>query len=281
MTTAGILDLKDTIGPYDSYDVMIDCWVQDSIVFVTTTNSDFGRSYLRTYTYSVITGELTYSHSLEDGSGEFVSKNVFGDGSDVVFVVDPASSTSGIRSYTYTSGGTLTYKTAYTTGSYTYYNGVMADGYLFVVGSNGITSFTVNTTTGVLTYVDRDSTGSFTGNSITWDADNEVLYVGSQDDGMLVYTHSSGTLTQTYPSPSSGSGYDGFPAYNVKGNYLYGVDGSNQIARWRLSSGDDLSYIGAQSFNINNRLFIWENAVDILIATDGVDGIRTYTIDLD
>ena len=289
MTTGGVLTLMHTAGtPLNG--LFHDCHTQmfeetyNNIVFVTNLIVTTGRSYIRTYTYSRITGVMTYSGSeLEDGSSENERKNVFGDGNYLVFVVG-IGQTQGIRSYTYDSGGILTYKAFYNLESTSYYDGVYAGGYLFVVGVNGITSFTRNTSTGVLTKV-APPTGAFIGTSIVYDSGLNLLFVGTVSDGAVVYSFDgSGVLTQEY---IEGSGNIQFPAYHPDSNYVYYQSGGTTIRRYRVDENNDLVYIGEQTFNIYNRLMIWDGhfgyqqCPNILIASDGTDGIRTYLIDYD
>jgi len=280
VTTGGLLILNDTEGApgNEHFD---DLWVQDYLVFLTSVDSVAGKNYLRTYTYNVSTGIMATGDVIQS-STDLGTHNVFGDGTDsgLVFVVQPTGPAGyGIHSFKYDVVGNLQYKAAYTAGSYRYYKGVYQGGYLFVVGDNGISSFSVNTTTGVLSLEDNDNLGTFVGNSIIYDSENGVLIVGSQSDGPIVYTHSSGILTQEY---RGGSGAVAFPAYHSASNYLYFQEpGSGDIRRYRFDESKNLVYIAEQSLAISNKLYIWGLAENIVIATDGYDGIRTYLIDFD
>lgn len=276
MTTLGILTLKSTIdAPGDEH--YIDVWAQSSMLFVISGDSVADESYLRSFTYIPSTGVMSAVSKILTISIPTRGR-VFGDGSDLIFVVDPVDSSFGIRSYIYDSSGNLEYKIAYTADSAKYYKGVYADGYLFVVGDNGISSFLRNTTTGVLTLVNNDYTGAFTGNSIIYDSGTGLLLLGSAADGAIVYSHSSGILTQEY---FEGSGLRIHPAYHTSANYLYYTDGSN-VHRYQLNTSNDLDYVGSQALGIVERLFIWvDEAPNILTASDGYDGVRTYLIDYD
>ncbi len=252
-----------------------DVWVQDSLIFITSKDSVAGKTYLRTYTYITLTGIMTAADVYE-ASTSIGDHNVFGDGTDVICVVEPAGASSvGIMTFTYDGSGNITYKTRFNSDSANYYDGVYTGGYLFVVGSNGITSFTVNTSTGVLTKVDNDNTGTFVGSSIIYDSVSGLLYVGSQADGAIIYSHSSGTLTQEY---REGSGQRLFPAYHYPSNYIYFRDTSN-VYRYRLDENDDFVYVSSQSFTISGQLHYWPIADDVIVATDGTNGLETYTID--
>jgi len=278
VTTGGLLVLNDTEdAPGNEH--FDDLWVQDFLVFLTSVDSVAGKNYLRTYTYNTSTGIMAIGDVIQSSS-DLGTHNVFGDGTDLIFVVQPTGATSyGIHSFKYDVVGNLQYKVAYTADSARYYKGVYQGGYLFVVGDNGITSFTRNTTTGVLTKIDNDNTGTFVGNSIIYDSENDVLIIGSQADGPIVYSHSSGILTQEY---IGGSGAVAFPAYHPDANYLYFQEpGSGDIRRYRFNQNKDLEYIGEQALAISNKLYIWDLAENIVIATDGYDGIRTYLIDYD
>ena len=254
-----------------------DVWVQDSLIFITSKDSVAGKTYLRTYTYNALTGVM-YVADVYEASTSIGDHNVFGDGTDVICMVEPAgASTVGIMTFTYDGSGNITYKTRYNADSARYYDGVYTGGYLFVVGTNGITSFAVNTTTGVLTKEDNDNLGTFTGSSIIYDSTNGLQFVGSQSDGAIVYSHSSGILTQEY---REGSGARLFPAYHPPSNYIYFRDNSN-VYRYRVDENNDLVYVGSQSFTISGQLHYWYIADNVIVATDGSNGLETYTIDYD
>jgi len=276
VSTLGMLTLKNTAGAPGN-EGFIDVWTQSSKLFLTSQDSVADVNYLRSYTYNTVTGVMVAADVIQ-ASTETGAHHIFGDGSNLIFVTQPFGlSTYGIHSFTYDINGNLTFKDVYNADLAFYYKGVYVDGYLFVVGSNGITSFTRNITTGVLTRVDNDNTGTFVGNSIIYDSNSGLLFVGSDADGAIVYSHSSGTLTQEY---RQGSGVRKHPAYHSAANYLYYIDGSN-VLRYKRNVNDDLDYIGSQALGIVERLFIWSGAPNILIASDGYDGIRTYGIDYD
>lgn len=277
VSSVGVLDLKDTEGaPGNEH--FNDIWIQSDKIFLTSWDGPLDKSYLRSYNYVALTGVILPGDVIDVGTfpgAATTLQHVFGDGTNLIFVVWPGGTSSfGIRSYTYDGSGNLTYKTGYTADSALYYDGIYVDGYLFVVGNNGITSFIRNTTTGVLTRVDNDNTGTFTGNSIVYDSANDLFFLGSQADGTIVYSHSSGILTQEY---CQGSGLRRFLVHHSN-NFVYCTDGSN-VLTYRLNGVKGLDYIRSHAFGIYEQLYIWYvYAPNVLIALDGYDGMRTYLI---
>jgi len=154
-------------------------------------------------------------------------------------------------------------------------------------GDNGTSIFSINDSTGFLTLVDNDNTGTYVGTDIaiplSYDASTFYFLVTTETDGILLYTLDGSENLVYRDSDSYGSALQG-PAIHLLSRIVY-CTRSGYVRRYSISKTEwTISYIGEQSLSNAERTFIWDEATgidpaDILIVSHGWDGIKTYSID--
>ena len=203
INSSGVLSFKDNWVQLYA-DFMMNIWVADSDNFVFCLEGNTNK--VRSFTYDGTTGVITarwnsgpiYTGPLRANYSDRGNTITGDDNKFIFFLTNPQASPyyDAIITCEYDSNADLTDKTAKLGYVNEKFNGIWYDdssGFLFTVGNHGLSSWSINQTTGALTLLDSDLLSYY---CIDVWTDGTYAYVSTTDLGLIVYSwDGSGNLT--------------------------------------------------------------------------------------
>jgi hypothetical protein len=287
MDVDGVLTLAHTMGaPGNESFQDISLASLGNELWITSYNSTTDRYWLHHMSVSAIDG----SYDLGAYTGTEIM-NITYAGTFVYVTARDGGTGFGIKCFNW-SGGVINYKSSYVADSAKYYKGAYyvddaVNYYLIMPGNNGTSIFSINATTGFLTKIDTDNTGTYIGTDIaiplTYDTDSFYFLVTTVNDGIYLY-RLDGSENLVYKDSDTLALELQGPAIHKASSIVY-CTRAGYVRRYSISkTAWTISFIAEQSLSNVERVFIWDEATgfdpdDILIASHGWDGIKTYSID--
>jgi len=287
VNSSGVLSYKDTWTDADD-DSLLNIWVADSDNFIFCV--DGYDDTLRSFTYNVTTGAITY---IDDDGQIYVNPlpgNIAGQGNTITgddnkfvfFLTNPGSGYNAIITSEYDGSANIAYKTSITGALNETFSAIWYDissGYLFTVGSAGLSIFSINQTTGVLTRIDSENGGLGAGWNDVW-TDGIYAYVSTTSYGLAVFSwDGGGNLTFEDWTDTD----DSSAIYAISGDtdnkFIYCQGGDGKVHIFTFHNGAVYCH-GESTAAVSNMLDVHVpyDVVNVLAVARGTTGLSTYGI---